>query len=170
MSENHGRVVEFRDSGTTRLARVIGEGKKGLHVVDQNGRRQTISQTHVVVSHGEFPQARSFEELVSQLEANMCRVVLGKPEVVRLCTVALLAGEHILLNSRVKRVERNQIELDDGRQFDAGDLPASFCHLMQELPRCTADLQQSTRRDCRHGVVSESNHSACGIAQDRHHP
>ena len=29
-------------------------------------------------------------------------------------------GEHILLNSRVKRVERNQIELDDGRQFDAG--------------------------------------------------
>jgi MoxR-like ATPase len=34
---------------------------------------------------------------VSDLEANMCRVVLGKPEVVRLCTVALLAGEHVLL-------------------------------------------------------------------------
>lgn len=27
----------------------------------------------------------------------MCRVVLGKPEVVRLCVVALLAGEHVLL-------------------------------------------------------------------------
>ena len=36
-------------------------------------------------------------DLVSQLETNMCRVVLGKPEVVRLCTVALLAGEHVLL-------------------------------------------------------------------------
>ena len=27
----------------------------------------------------------------------MCRVVLGKPEVVRMCLVALLAGEHVLL-------------------------------------------------------------------------
>lgn len=36
-------------------------------------------------------------DLVSQLETNMCRVVLGKPAVVRLCTVALLAGEHVLL-------------------------------------------------------------------------
>ena len=35
--------------------------------------------------------------LVEDLEANMSRAVLGKPDVVRLCTVALLAGEHILL-------------------------------------------------------------------------
>lgn len=34
---------------------------------------------------------------VGQLEANMCQVVLGKNEVVRTCLVALLAGEHILL-------------------------------------------------------------------------
>ena len=36
-------------------------------------------------------------ELVRKLEANMCGVVLGKPNVVRMCLVALLAGEHVLL-------------------------------------------------------------------------
>jgi len=35
--------------------------------------------------------------LVGELEANISRVVLGKPRVVRLCVVALLAGEHVLL-------------------------------------------------------------------------
>jgi MoxR-like ATPase len=35
--------------------------------------------------------------LVAELEANIASVVLGKPEVVRLCVVALLAGEHVLL-------------------------------------------------------------------------
>lgn len=35
--------------------------------------------------------------LIRQLEANMGQVVLGKPGVVRLCVVALLAGEHVLL-------------------------------------------------------------------------
>lgn len=35
--------------------------------------------------------------LVSQLEENMGRVVLGKADVVRWCLVALLAGEHVLL-------------------------------------------------------------------------
>ena len=34
---------------------------------------------------------------VSDLENNMQQVVLGKPEVVRMCLVALLAGEHVLL-------------------------------------------------------------------------
>lgn len=37
------------------------------------------------------------ESLVADLEANMSRVVLGKTEVVRMCLVALLAGEHVLL-------------------------------------------------------------------------
>lgn len=37
------------------------------------------------------------QSLVSALEVNMSQVVLGKPEVVRLCVVALLAGEHVLL-------------------------------------------------------------------------
>ena len=35
--------------------------------------------------------------LVRQLEANITQVVLGKEDVVRLCVVALLAGEHLLL-------------------------------------------------------------------------
>lgn len=34
---------------------------------------------------------------VAALEANITKVVLGKPRVVRLCLVALLSGEHILL-------------------------------------------------------------------------
>ncbi len=36
-------------------------------------------------------------ELVYQLSANINDVVLGKEDVVRLCLVALLSGEHILL-------------------------------------------------------------------------
>lgn len=35
--------------------------------------------------------------LIANLESNINQVVLGKAEVVRLCVVALLAGEHILL-------------------------------------------------------------------------
>lgn len=35
--------------------------------------------------------------LIRDLQRNMCQVVLGKPEVVRMCLVALLAGEHVLL-------------------------------------------------------------------------
>lgn len=35
--------------------------------------------------------------LVKRLEQNIAQVVLGKPEAVRLCLVALLAGEHVLL-------------------------------------------------------------------------
>jgi len=41
--------------------------------------------------------ATETESLVAQLEANMVQVVLGKAEVVRNCVVALLAGEHVLL-------------------------------------------------------------------------
>jgi MoxR-like ATPase len=41
--------------------------------------------------------ATELQSLVTELEANMCRVVLGKPQVVRLALAALLAGEHILL-------------------------------------------------------------------------
>jgi MoxR-like ATPase len=37
------------------------------------------------------------QSLIQRLEANISEVVLGKPEVVRQCVVALLAGEHILL-------------------------------------------------------------------------
>lgn len=35
--------------------------------------------------------------LVERLQTNVCKVVLGKDDVVRTCLVALLAGEHVLL-------------------------------------------------------------------------
>ena len=35
--------------------------------------------------------------LLRRLEENISQVVLGKPEVVRLCLVTLVAGEHVLL-------------------------------------------------------------------------
>ena len=36
-------------------------------------------------------------DLVTRLEANISQVVLGRPAAIRLCLVALLAGEHVLL-------------------------------------------------------------------------
>ncbi|HUY88916.1 MAG TPA: MoxR family ATPase [Pirellulales bacterium] len=41
--------------------------------------------------------ASELQSLVGELEANIAKVVLGKSDVVRLCMVALLAGEHVLL-------------------------------------------------------------------------
>lgn len=41
--------------------------------------------------------AAELQSLVGELENNMSKVVLGKAGVVRLCIVALLAGEHVLL-------------------------------------------------------------------------
>lgn len=41
--------------------------------------------------------AVELETLIRQLEANIARAVFGKDDVVRLCVVALLAGEHVLL-------------------------------------------------------------------------
>src|SRR5688572_19762286 len=41
--------------------------------------------------------AEEVNRLVAQLDANMRQVVLGKAEVVRWCLVALLSGEHVLL-------------------------------------------------------------------------
>jgi MoxR-like ATPase len=41
--------------------------------------------------------ANDLQHAIAELERNMRSVVLGKPEVVRMCLVALLAGEHVLL-------------------------------------------------------------------------
>ena len=46
---------------------------------------------------GDDVLSEDLQALVRKLEQNMCQVVLGKPEVVRLCLVALMAGEHVLL-------------------------------------------------------------------------
>lgn len=44
-----------------------------------------------------LPMESEAVRLIRRLEENICQVVLGKQEVVRLCVVALLAGEHVLL-------------------------------------------------------------------------
>ncbi len=41
--------------------------------------------------------AQNLYRVLQQLDENMARVVLGKPEVVRMCVIALLANEHVLL-------------------------------------------------------------------------
>ena len=41
--------------------------------------------------------ATEIQNLVAEIEGNMRQVVLGKPDVVRMCVVALLTGEHVLL-------------------------------------------------------------------------
>ncbi len=41
--------------------------------------------------------ATQLQSLVADLEANIGQVVLGKSDVVRMCVVALLAGDHVLL-------------------------------------------------------------------------
>ena len=41
--------------------------------------------------------SNDLRDAIAELQRNMRSVVLGKPEVVRMCLVALLAGEHVLL-------------------------------------------------------------------------
>jgi MoxR-like ATPase len=41
--------------------------------------------------------ATETQSRVTELEANLAQVILGKPEVIRMCIVTLLAGEHLLL-------------------------------------------------------------------------
>lgn len=43
------------------------------------------------------PLATALRDNVASLEANMAKVILGKPREIRFCVVALLAGEHLLL-------------------------------------------------------------------------
>jgi MoxR-like ATPase len=51
-----------------------------------------------LVPQAEQPRVSpEIHERIRALETNINEVVLGKPEVVRLCVVALIAGEHILL-------------------------------------------------------------------------
>ena len=54
-------------------------------------------RTRSNVRRGELCMAVDQETLITQLENCLSSVVLGKRDVIRLCTVALLAGEHVLL-------------------------------------------------------------------------
>jgi MoxR-like ATPase len=76
--------------------------------------------------------AIELQNLVAELEANMCQVVLGKPGVVRLCVVALLAADHVLLED-VPGVGKTLI----GKAL-AKSISAAFCRI-----QFTADLLPS---------------------------
>ena len=76
--------------------------------------------------------ATELQNLVAELEANIGQVVLGKSEVVRLCVVALLAGDHVLLED-VPGVGKTLI----GKAL-AKSISASFCRI-----QFTADLLPS---------------------------
>jgi MoxR-like ATPase len=72
------------------------------------------------------------QNLVADLESNIGQVVLGKSDVVRLCIVALLAGDHVLLED-VPGVGKTLI----GKAL-AKSISASFCRI-----QFTADLLPS---------------------------
>ena len=67
--------------------------------------------------------SNELQAALSALDANMRRVVLGKPDVVRMCLVALLAGEHILLED-VPGVGKTLV----GKAL-AKSLASDFCRL-----------------------------------------
>ncbi len=76
--------------------------------------------------------ATELQNLVAELEQNIGRVVLGKAEVVRLCVVALLAGDHVLLED-VPGVGKTLI----GKAL-AKSIASAFCRI-----QFTADLLPS---------------------------
>jgi MoxR-like ATPase len=76
--------------------------------------------------------ATELQNLVAELESNIGQVVLGKSEVVRLCVVALLSGDHVLLED-VPGVGKTLI----GKAL-AKSISAAFCRI-----QFTADLLPS---------------------------
>ncbi len=76
--------------------------------------------------------ATELQNFVAELESNIGQVVLGKTEVVRLCIVALLAGDHVLLED-VPGVGKTLI----GKAL-AKSISAAFCRI-----QFTADLLPS---------------------------
>jgi MoxR-like ATPase len=63
----------------------------------QNERRTVAALHERGLAARERFMATELQNLVAELEANIGQVVLGKSEVVRMCIVALLAGDHVLL-------------------------------------------------------------------------
>lgn len=78
------------------------------------------------------------QELVSKLESNIQRVVLGKPEVVRLCMVAILSGEHVLLED-VPGVGKTLV----GKAL-AKSISGKFCRLQFTPDLLPSDIVGST--------------------------
>src|SRR5438034_7725497 len=83
--------------------------------------------------------------LVAQLEENMGRVVLGKADVVRWCLVALLSGEHVLLED-VPGVGKTLVAKALARSV-AGD----FCRLQFTPDLLPSDILGSSVFDSKQG-------------------
>ena len=83
--------------------------------------------------------------LVAQLEENMSRVVLGKADVVRWCLVALLSGEHVLLED-VPGVGKTLVAKALARSV-AGD----FCRLQFTPDLLPSDILGSSIFDSKQG-------------------
>ena len=66
--------------------------------------------------------ATDLQNLVAELESNIAQVVLGKADVVRLCVVALLAGDHVLLED-VPGVGKTLIGKALAKSISVGVLP-----------------------------------------------
>ena len=84
-------------------------------------------------------------QLVAQLEQNMGRVVLGKADVVRWCLVALLSGEHVLLED-VPGVGKTLVAKALARSV-AGD----FCRLQFTPDLLPSDILGSSVYDSKQG-------------------
>jgi MoxR-like ATPase len=67
-----------------------GSDSRVAHEIALSGDGQSLHSPPLQLSD-------DLRRLVTELEDNMRQVVLGKPQVVRMCLVALLAGEHVLL-------------------------------------------------------------------------
>jgi MoxR-like ATPase len=76
--------------------------------------------------------------LLDKLEENMCQVVLGKRDVVRHCIVALLTGEHVLLED-VPGVGKTLV----GRAI-ARSISGDFCRLQFTPDLLPSDIVGST--------------------------
>ena len=74
------------------------------------------------------------DSLIADLEGNVSHVVLGKPEVVRFCLVALLAGEHVLLED-VPGVGKTLV----GKAL-AKSVAAEFCRIQFTPDLMPADI------------------------------
>ena len=88
------------------------------------------------------------QDLVAELEANISRVVLGKADVVRWCIVALLAGEHVLLED-VPGVGKTLV----GKAL-AKSIAGDFCRLQFTPDLLPSDILGSSVYNAKTGEFS----------------
>jgi MoxR-like ATPase len=84
-------------------------------------------------------------ELIHHLEANMAQVVLGKMDVIRTCLVALLSGEHVLLED-VPGVGKTLVAKALARSVDG-----SFCRIQFTPDLLPSDIVGSSIYDAKSG-------------------